>query len=208
MFWFAIPAIVVVGKLIYDAVKDDPPPPRRKSNLELNFERLESQLRSHQGPKIAILGQIGAGKSSLLKKMTKSKIIPLPVIGLENDATDWSRNTACNLIGNFEKYVFADVPGYDTDSHPTHVFTSYFPFSKFDIFIFVVKGKLHSADQNIFRLISQSGKWIFVAKSFSESLEPDEMKSVEIDIRKNLSLSRYLQNSNFTKPEVRSVLKF
>lgn len=104
MWWLAIPVIGLVGKVIYDAVTDEyeAPSPRRKTTLELNLERLEKQLRSHSGYKIAILGQPGAGKSSLLKKMTNGKVKPLPVIGTQTDATDWSSDTACNLLSVYE----------------------------------------------------------------------------------------------------------
>ena len=189
MWWFAIPVIGLVGKAIYDAVTDEAPSPRSKTTLELNLERLEEQVRSHSGYKIAIIGQPGAGKSSLLKKMTNGKVKPLPVIGAHTDATDWSSDPACNLLSIYENYAFADVPGYDTSSHPLYAFSSSFPFKHFDAFIFVIHGKLHSSDEDIFRLIDRSGKKISIAKSFSDSLERDDIKSVEHDIRTRLSLS-------------------
>ena len=191
MLWLAIPVIGLIGKVIYDAVTDDDQSssPRQKSTLELNLERLRNQVSSHSGYKIAIIGQPGAGKSSLLKKMTNGKVKPLPVIGAQTDATDWSSDAACNLLSVYENYAFADVPGYDTSSHPLHEFSSYFPFSHFDAFIFVIHGKLHSSDEDIFRLITRSGKKICIAKSFADSLEGDEVKSVENDIRMRLSLS-------------------
>lgn len=191
MWWLAIPVIGLVGKAIYDAVtdEDEAPSPRRKTTLELNLERLEKQVRSHSGYKIAILGQPGAGKSSLLKKMTNGKVKPLPVIGAQTDATDWSSDTACNLLSVFECYVFADVPGYDTSSHPLYVFASSFPFRHFDAFIFVIHGKLHSSDEEVFRLITRSGKKVSIVKSFADSLESADIISVESDIRTRLSLS-------------------
>lgn len=191
MWLLAIPVIGLVGKAIYDAVtdEDEAPSPRRKTTLELNLERLEEQVRSHSGYKIAILGQPGAGKSSLLKKMTNGKVKPLPVIGAQTDATDWSSDAACNLLSVYESYVFADVPGYDTSSHPLYAFLSYFPFGHFDAFIFVIHGKLHASDEDVFRIIAGSGKKISIAKSFSDSLESDDIMYVENDIRTRLSLS-------------------
>jgi predicted GTPase len=191
MWWLAIPVIGFVGKVIYDAVtdEDEAPSSRRKTTLELNLERLKEQLQSHSGYKIAILGQPGAGKSSLLKKMTNGKVKPLPDIGVQTDATDWSSDTACNLLSVYERYVFVDVPGYDTSSHPLDVFTSTFPFRNFDAFIFVIHGKLHSADVDVFRLMSRSGKKISIAKSFSDSLERGDYMAVENDIRTRLLLS-------------------
>jgi len=194
MFWIALPIIGVIGKIIYDAVTDDneSTSPRKKSILELNLERLYNQTFSSAGYKIAIIGQPGAGKSSLLKKMTKGKVKPLPIIGAQTDATDWSNDVNCNLLSIYENYVFVDVPGYDTLAHPICDFLSYFPFKNFDAFIFVIHGKLHSSDESIFQLIKNSGKKIFIASSFADSLDDNEMKLVEHDIKTRLSIS----NSN------------
>ena len=191
MWWLAIPIIGLVGKVIYDTVTHGnvATSPRRKTTLELNLERLEEQVRSHSGYKIAILGQPGAGKSSLLKKMTNGKVKPLPVIGAQTDATDWSSDTACNLLSIYESYAFADVPGYDTSSHPFHAFASLFPFKHFDAIILVIHGKLHSSDEDIFRLIARSGKKMSIARSFSDTIDRDDIMSVEKDIRTRLSLS-------------------
>ncbi len=195
MWWLAIPVIILVGKGIYDAVteeEDKAPEPRekptrcRKSILELNLERLRSELQSHNGRKIAILGQPGAGKSSLLKKMTNGEVIPLPIIGTQTDATNWSSDRTCNLISLYEKYVFADVPGYGTSNHPTHVFKTTFPFSHFDAFIIVFHGKFHGADEEIFHFAARTGKPICIARSFLDSLEQDETVAIERDIRSRL----------------------
>jgi predicted GTPase len=192
MWWLVIPAVGLLGKAIYKAVtdEDDAPKPREKTTLELNFQRLKEQLKSRSGYKVAILGQPGAGKSSLLKKMTNEKVRPLPVIGVQTDATDWSRDSNCNLLSTYENYVFADVPGYDTTSHPLDLFSSFFPFEHFDAYIFVIHGKLHSSDETIFRLVARSGKSISVAKSFAESLERENFEIVERDIRARLLLPK------------------
>lgn len=91
-------------------------------------------------------------------------------------------------MSHYENYVFADVPGYDTLLHPMNVFGSKFPFQKFDAFIFVIHGKLHSADQDMFCLAAKTEKYICVARSFSDSLDKDELFTVEGDIRRRLEL--------------------
>lgn len=217
MWWLAAVPVIWGVKLIYDAVtKEDTPPPsrqspsRQKSALELNLDRLRGQLQSHSGRKIAILGQPGAGKSSLLINMTKGKVAPPPVIGTHTDATNWACDSNCNLLSHFENYAFADVPGYDTASHPANVFASSFPFDQFDAFIFVIQGKLHSSDESIFRLVARSEKRFFVTRSFSEDLEHSEKKAIESEFRNRLGLqdsTPILFFSNRTKVGVSAVFK-
>jgi predicted GTPase len=212
MLWFAIPVIGLIAKVVYDAVtvENETTPLRNKSTLEVNLERLREELRTNSGRKIAILGQPGAGKSSLLNKMTMGEVRPLPIIGGQTDATDWSGETSCNLLSSYKDFVFVDVPGYDTLSHPTSVFASSCPFDYFDAFIFVIHGKLHSSDEEIFQLISNSGKRICIAKSFSESLDGNEKTTVESDIRKRLSISNTAQIlffSNRTGCGIKAVFK-
>ena len=73
MIWvFSIGAIVVatIGSIFLNAKSPRSVRHRKKFILELNINRLAKELQATSGPKIAILGQPGAGKSSLLKNMT------------------------------------------------------------------------------------------------------------------------------------------
>lgn len=191
MWWLLIPIAGLAGKAIYDAITEEEEStiPERRTIFELNLDRLKSELSLHNKQKIAILGQPGAGKSSLLKKITNGKVKPLPVIGTQTDATDWSFDATSNLLSFYENYIFVDVPGYDTSSHPYDSFSSSFPFTYFDSFIFVINGKLHFSDEKIFNRLLMTKKKICITRSFSENLSNIERDLIEKDIKKRLNIS-------------------
>lgn len=209
MWWLAIPATIVLGKIIYDVItEEDSPSPRPKTILESNLDRLRRELRQETGQKIAIMGQPGAGKSSLLKKMTNGEVVPLPKIGIQTDATDWSSDANCTLISRYKEKVFVDVPGYDTQNHPVSVFYSSFPFHDFDTFLLVFHGKLHKADEDIFQMAIRTGKPVCIARSFLDSLDEDEINAIEQDIRKRLSLPetvKFVFFSNRTEKGIKDI---
>ena len=213
MWWLISLGIIALAKQTYNVLtkEDETLLPRAKTTLELNLDRLKRELSPHSGPKIAILGEPGAGKSSLLKIMTKEKVSPRPEIGTKTDATNWSDDSACNLLSFYKNYVFVDVPGYDTKSHPADVFLSSFPFDKFDVLVFVMRGKLKEDDEKIFSKIAKSEKSFLVLRSYSESLESDDQKiSVENDFQKHLELQnsvKILFFSNKTKKGLDSIFE-
>lgn len=193
MWWLVVPAVGLLGKLVIDALDEPqtaPSRPRTKTILEKNLSRLRTELQSMGQHRIAILGQPGAGKSSLLKKMTSGKVIPLPVIGAETDATNWAERDDCNLLSRFKHYTFIDVPGYDTASHPADVMLNNFPFSGFDAYVFVVRGKLRAADERIFAAISESGKPVCVARSFADSTDDEERAAITHDLHQRLGMAK------------------
>ena len=197
MLWLAIPFAVILGKVIYDASSSPSPPAPEKTVLQKNLLRLGSLLRKEPGYKVAILGQPGAGKSSLLKKMTKGQVTPLPVIGIQTDATDWSQDHACALLSHYQDFIFVDAPGYDTITHPLGDFLQHFPVNQFDAFLLVINGKLHDADEKIYRLIRNDPRFsssdssksppLLVVRGFSEDLEDSERHAIKSDVSVRLS---------------------
>lgn len=187
MWWLGIPVAVALGKLIYDSVKDDTTSsytPPQKTILEKNFERLRGDIyKVNHKRKIAILGQPGAGKSSLLKKVSNGKVTPTPIIGVQTDATTWADSLEIGLLSFWDNHVFADVPGYDTTSHPTSIFMSNFPFGSFDKFILVVNNKIHKADEQIYCKILSHGKPISIVRCFSDSVDESERSVICTDIK-------------------------
>jgi GTPase Era involved in 16S rRNA processing len=167
------------------------PLPLKKSTLELNFERLDSELMefkySTQCKCIAILGQPGAGKSTLLKEISNGEVSPPPLIGGQTDATTWAESESVNLLSFWRNYkntvVFADAPGYDTSAHPVDAYLAHFPFYSFSNYLLVISGKIHSADEQIYRKLVNKGRSIYVIRCFSESLSEDEKVAACSDIQ-------------------------
>lgn len=191
MWWWLGLGGLATAKLLIDVFNDPPATPQKKlSILETNLSRLRLELHSENSRRIAILGQPGAGKSSLLKRMTQGKVRPLPVIGVETDATNWSDSTDCHLLSRYDEYTFIDVPGYDTIQHPLHTMRMHFPFSDMDVYILVIRDKLRNADQEIFRAISRSGKPVCVVRSFAETLDSNERNQVKRDLQNRFELDK------------------
>lgn len=181
MLWM-IPVAVVVGKLLYDVVTDEGPSPSPSqprptpTPLSRNFNRLSRELRQPGGRRVAVLGQPGAGKSSLLRRLSNQQMTPLPQVGVHTDATNWAESPDVPLVSHWQGVRFVDVPGYDTASHPVAAYLADFPFNQFDLFVLVLNGKLHEADQRMYRACLQraaTGTPIMLVRSFAESLDED-----------------------------------
>lgn len=137
------------------------------------------------------MGQPGAGKSSLLHSITDKEIFPLPEIGVKTDATNWADDKNINLLHTWNKYTFIDIPGYDTQKHPTKILSIFFPYNACDLFIFVIKGKILTADEDIFKRLCSLHKKVYIVRSFSDSLEEDDRTAIQDDIQK------YFENGHF-----------
>ncbi len=164
-----------------------------KTILEKNFYNLRKQLYENiSNKKVLIIGQPGAGKSSLLLKITEDACIPKPHIGVHTDATNWHKTIKNDFLHKYEGILFVDSPGYDTKSHPVDSYVNHFPFASFDIIIFVIKGKIHSSDQKIMSTIKKVNKSkpikLILIRGFSENLNSVNKADIEKDIEK------YFQN--------------
>jgi predicted GTPase len=187
VWWVLIPVAVIAGVVIAAASADAP------SILEQNLRKLRDLLSARRGPKIALLGQPGAGKSSLLDRLTDGRCVPRPVIGTTTDATDWSKSLDVTLLHEFGTMVFVDTPGYDTEKHPVKSYLDLFPFDAFDSIILVLSSKVHQADDEMLQVLDRrvsEGKlpaWkLFLVRCFADTLSPDEEAAVERDLRSRL----------------------
>ena len=90
MWWLVIAPIVGLGKLIYDvaAESNEVKAPAIKTPLVRNFDSLRRKTEVPHTDRIAIMGQPGSGKSSIINRLSKGRVLPKPTIGTHTDATD------------------------------------------------------------------------------------------------------------------------
>ena len=147
-----------------------------------NLRALRALTNNPDIRRVAFLGQPGAGKSTIVSKLSKGRARPAPVIGVNTDATTWAESTGVDLLCRWGRRVAADVPGYDTSSHPVSAFVTYFPFDNFGKICLVVHNKIHGADIEIYQAISREEIMPIVIRSQAESLDMDEREAVRKDL--------------------------
>ncbi|WP_312510531.1 GTPase [Massilia sp.] len=190
MWWLAVPVVIGVGKLIYEVMTDESaaqPTPVPDTALVNNLRALRELTRKPDPRRVAFLGQPGAGKSTIVSKLSNGRARPAPVIGVNTDATNWAKYTGVDLLCRWERREAADVPGYDTSAHPVSAFVQHFPFENFGKICLVVHGKVHAADVAIYEAIRRHGIAPIVVRSRAESVDAPDRETVRNDLCRQFS---------------------
>jgi small GTP-binding protein len=126
-------------------------------------ELLEKQ--NEEVVSVALFGQPGAGKSSLINKIVGAKVAD---IGVETDKTVEAGHYEHNGLR------LVDLPGYGTAKFPKDGYKEKFDLKAFDLFLCVTSGKFHQADTELFRELEAMNKvCIFVVNKYDELWEED-----------------------------------
>ena len=148
-------------------------------------EKIRDQLDKERNTivSVALFGQPGAGKSSLINKIIGQKVAE---VGVETDKTV----EAASYISKGLKFV--DLPGYGTKNFPKETYFDRFDIQQFDLFLCVTSGKLHQADTEFFQELTKHGKvCIFVVNKHDELWE-DGVQIEDLEQRKINDITKHV----------------
>jgi len=139
--------------------------------IQDDAKKLKSDLDrdNRRKVRVALFGQPGSGKSSLINKLTGQ---PLAQVGVHTDTTVEA------MPYEWEGLILVDLPGYDTTRFPRDTYFSKFDIPSFDLFLCVFAGKLVDADTTFFRELRSAAKvCLFVRNKIDDLWQ--EGKSLE-----------------------------
>ena len=113
-------------------------------SIEKEAIKIKEILEQDQANKIkvALFGQPGSGKSSLINKLLNEDVVKVsPSTDVTIEATLVDHPNIC----------LVDLPGYGTTRFPKNDYFSKFNIQDFDLYLCVFSGPFHDADTKFFR---------------------------------------------------------
>jgi len=139
------------------------------------FKRLLQQIEKDDAAyvRLAVVGQPGAGKSSLINNLLGKKVAET------GQTTDVTRQ-ATEYEFDFQRIV--DLPGYGTELFRFDSWLEQFHPEQYDAFIYVFKGKLREADNELFSALAdwnmERRRPLFLVRTFSADIEDDAQRGI------------------------------
>ncbi len=121
---------------------------------------------------IALFGQPGCGKSSLINRLTGQN---LAAEGVQNDVTTARQDYEWNGL------VLVDLPGYDTARFPADEYLERFQVAEFDLLLCVFDGKFHAADTALFHEVNRRGKTCLFVRNKHDTLWQQGKELLELE---------------------------
>ena len=134
--------------------------------------------------KVALFGQPGAGKSSLINRIVGQRVAE---VGVETDKTVDAASYEHNGL------ELVDLPGYGTKGFPKEDFFARFHIKQFDLFLCVSSGKLHQADTEFFQALIDAEKVCLFVVNKHDELWEEGVPIKTLEKRKRADISKHVQ---------------
>lgn len=137
-------------------------------------ERIREHIKADDAVRvsIALFGQPGCGKSSLINRLIGQK---LALEGVRNDVTTERQEFEWNGL------VLVDLPGYDTALFPANEYLARFRVLEFDLLLCVFDGKFHQADTALFHEVTRRGKVCLFVRNKHDTLWQEGKDAAELE---------------------------
>ncbi len=113
---------------------------------ELQQNYIKKQSEKGVKIKVGLIGQPGAGKSSLINKLVGEEIFE---VGVHTDTT------VDMQMRELEQMIIVDLPGYGTKNFPVDDWVNEFRPWDLDLYLFVFSGKLRESDGQLFEYLKR-----------------------------------------------------
>src|SRR5690625_596957 len=124
---------------------------------ERALQQLIHQLRKRRFT-VAMLGESGSGKSSLINRFAEAYVAPIGAIETTMDAQHVDiKDTPLTLV---------DLPGYGTQAWPTPRFFEHFNLPQYDAAILVLGARIKTDDIEMFERLKSANMPFYVVRNF------------------------------------------
>lgn len=166
---------------------------KKKSNPKMKnvINEIENKLKQTLDTKIkiAVYGRSGAGKSSLVKKLTtSSKEIKISPTG------DTTKNPDTHEYSS--EIIFVDMPGYGTEEFPLNTFFERFPVAEYDLFIWLFDNKILESDIAFSKELAVNNRKCIYVRSFHDNIWQENKTTLELENEIVESVKKQLNSPN------------
>jgi len=128
---------------------------------------------------IGLLGQPGAGKSSLINSLTGQE---LAGVGVQTDYTTGPK------AFQWKGLSLCDLPGYGTVSFPEKGYLERFKVLNFDALLCIASGKFREEDTHFFQEVMRKGKTVIFVRTHLDALKQRgrSREDLKVDVRADL----------------------
>ncbi|GCE64168.1 hypothetical protein OMCYN_00072 [cyanobiont of Ornithocercus magnificus] len=173
---------------------------RESDALRAEQVALDQQLKRlrEKHLRLAVFGQVGVGKSSLLNAL----------LGSSNFRTDIAHGcTSCQhaarwiqSLGRLNQVELIDTPGIDEISAPEHARLAFQVASRADLILLVLDGDFRRVDVESLKELLANGKPVQLVLNRCDVWSKKELKQLLANIRYQLNQLEFPTAANFLKP--------